>query len=288
MKKQELTQELLKELLFYDPDTGVFTWRERPLSMFKSEMYHKAWNSNNANKEAGNRLIRIFEGRYNAHHIVWFYVYGKWPRKSELIYKNGIKTDNRICNIVKKDKINNKLILNKETLTQELLKSMLFYNPDDGVFTWCERDVKWFKTQRDCNAWNTRYSNKEAGSLNKKRMYITIHIFKKRYSCHHLAYFYMTGKWPKEDIDCIDGDYTNVRFNNIRECSRSDTRYKTIKPIGNNELIGAHFHKKTGKYTSAIKSNGKVTILGLFNTQEEAHQAYVEAKRQISPEFCML
>ena len=44
MNKQELTQELLKTLLDYNPDTGVFTWKERPLSMFKTEMAGKTWN----------------------------------------------------------------------------------------------------------------------------------------------------------------------------------------------------------------------------------------------------
>lgn len=179
---------------------------------------------------------------------------------------------------------------NKKELTQELLKELIDYNPDTGVFTWKERPLSMFKCERDCKAWNARYKNKVAGCsyINWKNKVNAISIKPKTYLCHILTYFYMNGNWPKEDIDCIDGDFTNLKWNNIRECTRTDSNYKQINPQRENKLMGISFIKERNKYESKIKIKGKTIHLGRFNTQEEAHQAYVDAKRQISPEFSML
>lgn len=54
---EELTQENLKELLYYDPDTGIFKWIERPIDMFSHcknpQRACNTWNARYANKIAG-------------------------------------------------------------------------------------------------------------------------------------------------------------------------------------------------------------------------------------------
>jgi hypothetical protein len=180
--------------------------------------------------------------------------------------------------------------MKKQELTQELLKQLIDYNPDTGVFVWKERPLSMLEKQSYCNTWNTRFANKQAGRLTNVKKGFTfrrICIFNKEYQGHHIAFLYMTGKYPEHDIDCIDGDYTNLEFKNIRECTRQDTTFKAIKSSGKNKLIGSSFKKDRNKYRSQIDVNGKSISLGHFDTEEQAHNAYVEAKRQISPEFCM-
>lgn len=179
--------------------------------------------------------------------------------------------------------------MKKQELTQELLKNLLFYNPDTGVFVWRERPLSMYAKESVCRSWNIRFAGKEAGGiLNLKSGYKcrTVQILWKRCLCHHLAYLYMTGSWPKQDIDCIDGDFTNLKYNNIRACTRTDTRNKTTKAKGKTKLIGSYPHN--GGYKAEIKIDGKSVYFGTFNTPEEAHTAYCEAKRQISTEFSML
>jgi len=285
--KKELTQELLKEFLHYDPDAGVFTWKERVVT--KKGSGSNLFNSRFAGKDAGNKSIRIFEGRYSCKILAWLYVYGEFP-KIRIYHINGVKTDNRIENLIE-DKINKNIIeTKKEELTHEMLKNILNYDELTGVFIWRVRDVKFFTSLHQYNSWNASHANKEAGSISKTHgmIFKSIRIFNKNYPGHRLAYFYMTGKWPKEDIDCIDGDYTNLKFKNIRQATRSDTRYKRSEPHGKNKLIGCHYCNTKKKYVSQTTKNGKRIFLGYFNTPEEAHQAYVNAKRQISPEFSML
>ena len=47
-------------------------------------------------------------------------------------------------------------------ITQEIIRKLLDYDPETGKLTWRARDRKWFKSDRDCNAWNAKLSGKEA------------------------------------------------------------------------------------------------------------------------------
>ena len=83
MKK--LTHDYLKECLTYDDDTGIFTWKERPLKHFKSIKSFKFWNTRYANKVAGNLgsdeyiSIGICNNPYRAHRLAFLYMEGYMP-----------------------------------------------------------------------------------------------------------------------------------------------------------------------------------------------------------------
>lgn len=99
-----ITAEEVRELLDYDPETGVFTWRERSRKMCKSDRARNAWNSKLAGKIAGslNALgyvtIALHKHAYYAHRLAWLHVYGRWP-KAETDHRNEVKSDNRISNL---------------------------------------------------------------------------------------------------------------------------------------------------------------------------------------------
>lgn len=88
-EKIELTQDLLKEILHYDPLTGVFTWLRRDIEYFKSEKSFKTWNTRYAGAVAGYAradskgstyiYIRILSKSYLAHRVAYFYMKGLWP-----------------------------------------------------------------------------------------------------------------------------------------------------------------------------------------------------------------
>lgn len=104
----ELTQEIVKELLHYDPDTGKLFWKPRESKWFKSGKRQSnscsIWNNKYALKEAGclstydNYLkIRILGKSYQLHRIIWLYIHGYWP--DEIDHKNGKRDENTLTNI---------------------------------------------------------------------------------------------------------------------------------------------------------------------------------------------
>jgi hypothetical protein len=95
---KELTAEVLRDALDYDPETGDFTWRFRP-------NMPKQWTVRFAGKKAGCVTthhgyvsIVVFGRRYWAHRLAWLYVTGKWPEVM-IDHRNGLGGDNRISNL---------------------------------------------------------------------------------------------------------------------------------------------------------------------------------------------
>lgn len=106
----EVTQEYIKSVLHYDPETGIFTWRVRDRSLFNTLHTCKAWNTKYAGKRAGrvhspypgyyNREIKLKNRMYFEHHLAWLYVYGSFPPKGmQIDHINRIPSDNRISNL---------------------------------------------------------------------------------------------------------------------------------------------------------------------------------------------
>lgn len=88
----ELTSERLKELLWYSPETGSFTWLvTRPGTAKKGTIAGRVNNK-------GYRHISVDGKRYAAHRLAWFYVYGKWPAY-QIDHINRDKDDNSISNL---------------------------------------------------------------------------------------------------------------------------------------------------------------------------------------------
>lgn len=103
------SQEVLRQLLDYNPATGVLTWREREVGMFpaktpaRSAALCRLWNARYSGQEAltclsdGYRTGAISGTNYKAHRVIWKMESGRDPDHIDHI--NGDRTDNRLANL---------------------------------------------------------------------------------------------------------------------------------------------------------------------------------------------
>lgn len=103
------SQEVLRQLLEYNPDTGVLTWLDRDVRMFpaatpaRSTALCRLWNARYAGKEAftyvggGYRVGTIEGGCHKAHRVIWKLVTSTDPEQVDHI--NGCRSDNRWVNM---------------------------------------------------------------------------------------------------------------------------------------------------------------------------------------------
>ena len=87
-----LTAERLRELLDYDPETGVFTRLVRRGGNALVGSRAGAVCSN------GYRYLMVDGTSHCEHRLVWLHVHGVWPT-DHLDHVNGVKCDNRIANL---------------------------------------------------------------------------------------------------------------------------------------------------------------------------------------------
>lgn len=163
--------------------------------------------------------------------------------------------------------------MRSQPVTQARLKELLRYEPETGVFTWLVAPRRGMFPGDVAGCWS-----EPAGWV--------IRVDCRLYLAHRLAWLYMTGEWPKNEIDHIDVSRRNNRWANLREATRRQNQANTPKQSNNTSgFKGVSFQRGVNKYRARIKAHGKKMSLGCFDTAEEAHLAYRSAAERIWGEF---
>ena len=135
----------------------------------------------------------------------------------------------------------------------------LEYIPSTGEWFW-----------RDPPNHNSRLKDKLAGNIDPDG-YRKIRISGTLYIASRLAFLWMLGRWPFEEVDHIDRNPLNDRWNNLREATSSQNKYNR-----DNGFYGSYrgVYRSGSHWWAAIGYNG---YLGVFDTIEEAVAAREEA-----------
>lgn len=158
----------------------------------------------------------------------------------------------------------------REILTAERLREVLSYDAETGAFTW-----------RIATGPNAR-PGMVAGTASKAEGYRTISIDGALHKAHRLAWLYVHGVWPQEQIDHINTRRDDNWIANLREATRIVNTQNQRTAHSNNKcgLLGVS-ERPGGRWIARIRANGSLKYLGTFRSPELAHDEYIAAKRNL-------
>lgn len=159
-----------------------------------------------------------------------------------------------------------------QPISAQRLRHFLDYAPATGCFRWRVKPARRIAV------------GSIAGSVTKG--HLTICIEGTSYQSNRLAWLYMTDEWPSGVVDHQDGDGLNDRWGNLRDVTNQVNVQNQRQAARHNRstgLLGASFYARIGKFIAQIQADGKRHFIGYFDTAEQAHEAYVVAKRRLHP-----
>lgn len=158
---------------------------------------------------------------------------------------------------------------NEEALTAGRLRELMSYDKETGELTW--RVSRGSIKSRSTVGWKNGNG------------YFRTSVDGRDYYVHRLVWLYVYGAWPTDQIDHANAIRDDNRISNLREATRSENLGNQRRAQSSNKtgLLGVSWRSANKKFCAHIDLNGERTTLGLFNTAEEAHQAYLKAKREL-------
>ena len=159
-------------------------------------------------------------------------------------------------------------------LTQARLFEVLFYNSRSGLFYWNLR------TRTDLNG-------KVAGKINPNG-YRQIKVDQRYYYAHRLAFLYMTGRWPTDQIDHKNRIKDDNRWDNLREATpaqNSQNAYKKKVGVSGHRWV---YPRPEGGFAVFVKDHGHQVYLGTFGNKKEAINVAMCAIKQRHGSFAAL
>jgi hypothetical protein len=158
-------------------------------------------------------------------------------------------------------------------LTAERLRECLLYNPDTGEFRWL--------VDRGSNA----REGTGAGAINTDG-YRVITLCGREYRAHRLAWLYMTGEWPADEVDHRNLIRDDNRWDNLREATPAQNKCNSSRRRHNAAGVkGVYRSRRCGRWRAVIVVHGRKIHLGYFDHINDAAAAYAEAAVQYHGEF---
>ena len=157
------------------------------------------------------------------------------------------------------------MIERRKLPSREDLLSMFTYHRELGVLIWKNH---W---NPSCN---TKFRGKVAGCVNRNG-YRHVNIGNHKFKVHRLIWFLEFGEEP-EAVDHINGDTLDNRVVNLKGTTqRENCLNKLVHRTG--QLPGVTYVASRQKWQAQIKRGRQNEFLGRFDTQLEAHNAYLAA-----------
>lgn len=153
----------------------------------------------------------------------------------------------------------------------------------DSVLIDRVRELLDYDAVRGALVWRVNISNiakgRVAGTKNGIRGYRQVRVDGRIVMEHRLVWFHVNGVWPTGEIDHINGIHHDNRIENLRDVSAGVNMQNLRIPRSTNKVGLLGVTRVGKKFRATIRLNRVAKYLGLYDTPELAHEAYVRAKR---------
>jgi HNH endonuclease len=158
------------------------------------------------------------------------------------------------------------------------LRECFIYDPVTGVLRWRARPESHFPSAAIHKMWNAQHAGKETGCQTSRGALIVGLKYEgiaHQFFVHRIALAMLNDRWPPYEVDHRHHDPANNRFAELREATPSQNQQNRKGVRGTHQI-------SNGRWRSVIYAPKKIH-LGYFDTEAEAHAAYLEAKRKYHP-----
>jgi hypothetical protein len=163
----------------------------------------------------------------------------------------------------------------------EDMQAHISVDPVAGSILWLQPPRDLFSSYKAWRVSCARRFRRAALNSRHSRGYLHGYIAGRAYFAHIVVWAFANGRWPTGEIDHIDGNKTNNRIENLRECSTSENqRNQAIKKSNNSGVTGVHWHAQSRSWRAQVRHDGRTISLGLFKSIEEAAAARSAANIQ--------
>lgn len=122
----------------------------------------------------------------------------------------------------------------------------------------------------------------KASTYKDRDGYLCVGFMGHVHRAHRLIWLYVTGEWPKGDIDHINRIKDDNRWKNLRDVTRAENKQNQLVLKRNKcGVKGVHWDKNTSKYAAGICHNGKTYYLGQFESIHDAADAYARKAAEL-------
>lgn len=157
----------------------------------------------------------------------------------------------------------------REAITQERLLELLNYDTETGAFAW------------KVSTSNRAPVGSRAGT-DHGNGYRVITIDHCTHYAHHLAWLFVYGEYPNQEMDHIDGDRSNNRVSNLRYGTHAQNMQNlSLRNTNKSGMTGVSWLKNYGKWEAYITVNYKKINLGYYDDLQKAGAAYLSAKQEM-------
>lgn len=215
------------------------------------------------NNETGHNFIRLSKFKWDAaiHKLVTLYKFGYLP-VGNVIHRDGNKCNNGFENL-------KELPILSEELTPDNIRDFFDYDEQSGYLIYKYNTI-------------ANEIGDNASGVIDSHGYKNIFMGEYSYKYHRVVWLWWYLKWPDNHIDHVDHDPLNNRISNLRDVTAAENNQNENIARKNSKsgILGAS-QIESGKFSSTIIANGIRYYLGVFDTAEEAGQAYLDAKSKL-------